>query len=269
MGYGLNGQQLAGIARRINIPYAIIDLNTNNVEKGKAQGEPIFFGDAANPYVLENLHVYQARVAVVAISDPPATKRVVTAIRAICNTVHIMVRTRFLYEGNRFLRLGASEVISEEFETSVEIFARVLHQYFVPEEEIYSYVEALRNENYEMLRPYFNHNQNLGLPDWHDMKVVSLRIETKDPQLINIPLSEARLRNRYGVSVMAIYRNDEVMRSIDPMLILKRTTWYMFLAAPRLSGNLERRQKLKTMVAFDFILTPRHPRSSVLILLYF
>lgn len=216
VGYGLNGQQLARIARQSNIPYAIIDINQENVERGKSQGEPVLFGDAANPYMLEHLHVYRARTAVVAISDPQATKRVVTAIRSICNTVHILVRTRFLYESHRFLKLGASEVISEEFETSVEIFARVLHQYFVPETDIHNYVEAIRSENYKMLRPYFNHNQNLGLPDWHNLKVVSLRVQTRDASIINRPLSESKLRNRFGVSVMAIYRNDELQRSIDP-----------------------------------------------------
>lgn len=237
IGYGLNGRHMADIARNAGIPYAIIDINTENVELGKSKGEPIFFGDASNPYMLEHLHVYKARVAVVAISDPPATRKVVSSIRSICNTVHIVVRSRFLNETNEYLKLGASEVISEEFETSVEIFTRVLHQYLVPEGDITNYVQGVRKENYEMLRPFFNGNANLGLPDWQDLKVVSLRIETDDEEIVGIPLSEARLRNRFGVSVMAIYRDDKVQKVVDPSAHLKKGDLVYVFGSPESIGK--------------------------------
>lgn len=237
IGYGLNGRHLADIARNAGIPYAIIDINTDNVELGKSKGEPIFFGDASNPYMLEHLHVYKARVAVVAISDPAATRKAVAAIRGICNTVHIVVRTRFLGETNEFLKLGASEVISEEFETSVEIFTRVLHQYLVPEGDITQYVQGVRKENYEMLRPFFNGNANLGLPDWQDLKVVSLRVETSDEEIVGLPLSEAKLRNRYGISVMAIYRNGEVQKVVDPDTHLEKGDLVYVFGSPESIGK--------------------------------
>lgn len=237
IGYGLNGRQMAQIAKHAGIPYAIIDINTENVEFGKSKGEPIFFGDASNPYMLEHLHVYRARVAVVAISDPPATRKVVSSIRDICNTVHILVRSRFLTETNEFLKLGASEVISEEFETSVEIFTRVLHQYLVPEDNIAKYVQAVRKENYEMIRPFFNGNANLGLPDWQDLKVASLRIETSSKEIVDIPLSEAKLRNRFGISVMAIYRDDEVIKVIDPNAHLEKGDLVYVFGSPEAIGK--------------------------------
>ena len=237
IGYGLNGRHMADIARNAGIPYAIIDINTDNIELGKSKGEPIFFGDASNPYMLEHLHVYKARVAVVAISDPPATRKVVSSIRSICNTVHIVVRSRFLNETNEYLKLGASEVISEEFETSVEIFTRVLHQYLVPEGDITNYVQGVRKENYEMLRPFFNGNANLGLPDWHDLKVVSLRVETKNETIVGIPLSEAKLRNRFGVSVMAIYRDDKVQKVVDPSAHLEKGDLVYVFGSPESIGK--------------------------------
>ncbi|WP_417608318.1 cation:proton antiporter [Owenweeksia hongkongensis] len=237
IGYGLNGRHLAEIARNAEIPYAIIDINTDNVELGKSKGEPIFFGDASNPYMLEHLHVYKARVAVVAISDPPATRKVVSSIRSICNTVHVIARTRFFGETNEYLKLGASEVISEEFETSVEIFTRVLHQYLVPEADITNYVQGVRKENYEMLRPFFNGNANLGLPDWQDLKVISIRVETSNEEIVGVPLSEAKLRNKYGISVMAIYRNDEVQKVVDPSAHLEKGDLVYVFGSPEAIGE--------------------------------
>ena len=237
IGYGLNGRHMADIARNAGIPYAIIDINTDNVELGKSKGEPIFFGDASNPYMLEHLHVYQARVAVVAISDPPATRKVVSSIRTICNTVHILVRSRFLNETSEFLRLGASEVISEEFETSVEIFTRVLHQYLVPEGDITNYVQGVRQENYEMLRPFFNGNANLGLPDWQDFKVISIRVQTSNKEIVGLPLSEAKLRNKFGISVMAIYREGEVQKVVDPSAHLEKGDLVYVFGSPEAIGE--------------------------------
>ncbi|MFZ6051400.1 cation:proton antiporter domain-containing protein [Halocola ammonii] len=221
IGYGLNGQHLADIAKEAEIPCAIVDINSQNVEVGRQKGHKVFFGDASNPYILDQLHIHRARVAVVAISDPPATKKVITSMRTICNTVHILVRSRFLSETETFLKLGASEVISEEFETSVEIFTRVLHQFLVPEENVHNYVQAVRKENYKMLRPYFAQNVNLGLPSWQDLKVVSLKIETSDESIVGLPLSEAKLRNRFGISVMAIYRDEEAHTIVDPTFELR------------------------------------------------
>lgn len=222
IGYGLNGQHMAEIADKAGIPCAIIDMNNRNVEMGKAKGHKIFYGDASNPYLLDQLNIHKARVAVVAISDPPATKKVVTSMRTICNTVHIIVRGRFLNETETFLKLGASEVISEEFETAIEIFSRVLHQFMVPEESIQDYVHAVRNENYRMLRPFFTQNENLDLPMWQDLKVVSLKVETTDDSIVGLPLSKAKLRNRFGISIIAIYRDGVAKTIIDPSYHLEK-----------------------------------------------
>ena len=73
-----------------------------------------------------------------------------------------------------------------------------------------------------MIRPFFNGNANLGLPDWQDLKVASIKVETSNKEIVNVPLSEAKLRNRFGISVMAIYRDDEVIKVIDPSAHLEK-----------------------------------------------
>ena len=47
---------------------------------------------------------------------------------------------------------GASLVIPEEFETSIEIFTAVLHEYHVPNNVIDAQVTVLRQERYSLLR---------------------------------------------------------------------------------------------------------------------
>ena len=48
--------------------------------------------------------------------------------------------------------LGADQVIPEEFETSIEIFSRVLHEYHVPGNIIANQIQMVRFGGYKMLR---------------------------------------------------------------------------------------------------------------------
>lgn len=152
VGYGLNGRNLARVLREVDIPHRILDLNPQASRTGRADGESIDFGDATRPAVLSGMGVERARVLVVAISDPSATSRVVANARRLNPDVYIIVRTRYVAEIPRLTRLGANEVIPEEFETSVEIFARVLQEYHVPRNVITLQVEMVRRESYGMLR---------------------------------------------------------------------------------------------------------------------
>ncbi len=152
VGYGLNGQNLARVLREVDIPHRILDLNPQVARRVRDVGEAIHFGDATRPSVLAGMGVAQARVLVVAISDPMATSRIVWHARRLNPDIYILVRTRYVAEIPRLTRLGANEVIPEEFETSVEIFARVLQEYHVPRNVISLQVELVRREGYSMLR---------------------------------------------------------------------------------------------------------------------
>jgi len=86
--------------------------------------------------------------------DPDATKRIVKACKSVREDIHLIVRTRYVAEVELFKSLGADEIIPEEFETSIEIFSRVLNRYNVPVNMIQRMIEEIRRNNYESLRNY-------------------------------------------------------------------------------------------------------------------
>ena len=215
IGYGVNGRNVAQAARFANIPYVIIEVNADTVKRERAKNEPILFGDATGHFILEHVHVYRARVAIVAISDPVATRAVISSIRSICPTVHVIVRTRFMHEVAEQLRLGASEVIPEEFETSVEIFSRLLHQYLVPQDEIEHFVQNIRSDNYEMLRPRETATRGMIPITLPNMNIASLRVQNRNEEVVERTMSESNIRSRYGVNVLAIQRDDEYLSHIE------------------------------------------------------
>src|SRR3989449_9142692 len=76
-GYGLNGRNLTAALRSIRAPYLIVELNAQTVQQARARGEPAFYGDATREEILRALGAERARMLVVAISDPAATRRMV------------------------------------------------------------------------------------------------------------------------------------------------------------------------------------------------
>ncbi len=151
-GFGMNGQNLARALRATHLPYAVVDLNESKIRELRAAGEPAFFGDVSKPEILERVGIGRARMLVLAISDPLATRRAVAVARRINPALFLLVRTRYLVDVDDLAALGASAVIPEEFETSVEIFSRVLREYHVPSHVIQQQEEIVRGGAYRILR---------------------------------------------------------------------------------------------------------------------
>jgi K+:H+ antiporter len=151
-GYGLNGRNLARVLKEVKIPYVILDLHAETVRHGRSHGEPLYYGDATQSEVLRQMQIKDARVLVLAVSDPFAARRAIQVARHASPQIHIVVRTRYVTEVDELLRLGANVVVPEEFETSLEIFDLVLQQYQVPARQIARKKEEVRRAGYAKLR---------------------------------------------------------------------------------------------------------------------
>jgi CPA2 family monovalent cation:H+ antiporter-2 len=152
VGYGLNGRNLARALRAAGIPYAILDSNGQKVRDARMDREPIFFGDGTRGEVLERVGIHRARMVVFAIASHQDEKRGIVVARHHNANAHIVARTRYVSDIEELYALGANEVVPEEFETSLEIFARVLRRYGVSESRIREQAEEARGDHYELLR---------------------------------------------------------------------------------------------------------------------
>jgi CPA2 family monovalent cation:H+ antiporter-2 len=212
IGYGINGRNVARAAKVAGIPYIIIEMNPETVRKEKSQGVPIYYGDATSDAVLLHAYIQKARVLVVAIPDIVATRRVIEVARKLNPLVHIIARTRFFQEMAPLYELGASEVIPEEFETSVEIFTRVLLKYLVSSEKIEHFIAEVRSDGYQMFRSISKEHPLLtdlkvALPD---IQINTLSINPRST-VTGKTLSEIDLRKKFGVTLLAIRRGTEIL----------------------------------------------------------
>ncbi len=152
VGFGLNGKNLARTLKEAGIQYVVVEINPDTVARYSAEGENILYGDITRKEINYAVNMSKARVAVLAISDPSSTQIAIKVIKSINSKVHIIARTRYISEIEPLLKLGADEVIPEEFETSLQIFSKVMRQYHVPINIIMRQVALLRGESYSMMR---------------------------------------------------------------------------------------------------------------------
>ncbi len=217
VGYGLNGQNLSRVLKEVGIPYRILEMDPDLVSEARAAGEPITFGDGTRPGVLQKMGIGKARILVIAISDPVATSHVVSQVRRLRHDLYIIVRTRYVAEIDRLYALGANQVIPEEFETSVEIFARVLQEYHLPRNVISLQVDLIRKEHYGTLRGLRLQGKRL---DELSQFLVGTTTDTllilEGSPAVGQTLAGLEVRRKSGVNVIAVVRSGQSFHNPSP-----------------------------------------------------
>jgi monovalent cation:H+ antiporter-2, CPA2 family len=231
-GYGVNGQNLTRALSATRVPYAILEMNPETVRAARGRGEPIHYGDCTRAPVLEGLGIARAKMYVVAISDAASTRQSVSLARSLNPNVYILVRTRFVAEMAELRKLGADEVIPEEFETSIEIFARVLHRFDVPRNVVLDLMSNIRTGMYEMLRTPNggSHSTSTGADRMAGLDVERLLVKDDAP-VVGRSLSEIQLRNVTGASVLAVQRGEHLITNPPADFRLKSQDVLVLLGA--------------------------------------
>jgi CPA2 family monovalent cation:H+ antiporter-2 len=233
VGFGFNGRNLATVLKASGIPYVVLEMNAATVLEQRTAGEPIYYGDGTNVHLLEKLGIGRARILVVAISDAASTRNVVATARRVNPKLRIIVRTRYLAEVDDLAELGADEVIPEEFETSVEVFSRVLHRFNVPRNIISDHIEAVRKDEYRAFRTHRLPVKSVG--DRREMMdhMDSVTYLVKEHAVLaGHTLRELELRARSGATVMAYQRGEEVVQNPGADYVVREGDVLLLVGTP-------------------------------------
>ncbi len=230
VGYGLNGRNVSRAARFAGIPYSIIDINPDTVRSERNKGEIIHYGDAGEEEILSHANVEEAMILVSTLPMAGDSKRIIRAARKLNPHIHIIIRSRFVRDMKEMFELGADEVIPEEFETSVEIFTRVMAKYLVPHEEIEKLVAEVRSDGYQMFRSLSTANtEQQALPVIvPEVEIQSLHV-CHNSRAIGKAIGDLKISKIDGLTLLAISHAGEVRPKPARHFVLEENDILFFL----------------------------------------
>lgn len=210
IGYGIAGRLVARALKTIGIRRVILELNAENVRRGRAAGDPVYYADATSPEALGHAHVERARCVVVMINDPAATDRVVDAVRRQVPGVPVVVRTRYLADQTRLLRLGANRTVVEEVEGGVEVLTQVMRELDIPRNVIEAEIDVAREATKEAVRTHtVPRNRWTETSALSSLKVETVLVVEGSPGAART-LRDLELRASTGASVIAVQRGEQL-----------------------------------------------------------
>jgi len=209
VGYGTTGQAIARVLRETGIPFAAVDMAAEIVTQARNEGMPVRFGDASRRAVLQDLGAARARAAVVTVGDPTATRRIVSLIRQMNADIRILARVERVAEIDELERLGADEVIPSEFETSIELFVRLLVHLGVPRHVVRIQEGIIRLGHYQALRGLGSSEEVMAKTQQLIAGGIleSARVMEGSPAC-GRTLGELDVRSRTGATVLSVVRGE-------------------------------------------------------------
>lgn len=207
---------LATMAHHIKMPCISIVFDPAAVKKRQEKGETLIYGDAINDPILKKAHVDTAEVVVISVGDLIASMAIVEKVRHMNSHAAILVRTKHVEDIEELYRLGATQVIPEEFETAIEIFERVLTKYLLPQSEIRQIIGRIRKDNYGVFRDSSKKPSRFSImKDLPNIEIAALKVR-EDSLLVGKTLAETDFRNKVGATVVAIKRGDDIIENPGP-----------------------------------------------------
>lgn len=206
VGFGLAGRVVAGALLAAGEKCVVLELNADNVRRGRAMGLPVYYGDATSVEALHHAHIEHARLAVLLTNDPQALFRIIGAVRQVVPELPILSRVRYLTESAPLLAAGATQVMAEEVEGAVEIISRVLGQLDVPRNVIHEQLRAARSGTQASERRTTLPRRRLAdVKHLDDLKVESVRVRAGAAADGRSAVS-LNLRVRTGATVVGLHR---------------------------------------------------------------
>ncbi|PYO06505.1 MAG: hypothetical protein DMD75_24085 [Candidatus Rokuibacteriota bacterium] len=196
-GFGRVGSAIGEALETFNIPYMVIETDPDIVKSLRARNVPAVFGDAAQRVILAAAQADQAALVILAIPENDRARQAVRRIRSFNPTVQILARVHDLAWRARLMEAGAAEVIQPEEEAASTLIRHALERLSLPRERVLAYLNRFRGA---MERAKAEAEEvGAGLPQ---LREVSLR----GGNLVGQSLGEARVRERFGVTVVAVTR---------------------------------------------------------------
>lgn len=150
-GYGRVGHTIAVLLQHSGIDFIVFEADPKRVAIAKSNGHRALYGDISDAELLNAVHAERAALVVLAIDDPVAASQAVRLLKGLYPQVPVIARARDLEESSKLLEAGALQAYPEIIEASLRLGATALHMMSVPEDDIETIIQDVRDWDYQVV----------------------------------------------------------------------------------------------------------------------
>src|SRR5712691_3973039 len=194
-GFGRVGSEIGTALDTFRAPYVVIEVDPDIVETLRTRGIFCLFGDATHERILQQANTQSASLVILTLPEGNKNQVVIRNIRRQNSTVRILARAQTRSDHEALLQAGASEIIQPELEASATMIRHALDYLKLPADQTSPYLERFR-EAVGAAEAVPSVAQ-APLPNVYEFEV-------DGSAFVDQSLREARIRERFGVTVVAL-----------------------------------------------------------------
>jgi monovalent cation:proton antiporter-2 (CPA2) family protein len=147
-GFGRVGARVGALLGEAGVSYIALDMKQERVKAARAQGFPVFFGDASQVKVLQAAGAERAKMLVIALEEPEKVDRLVLLTRLAYPDMPIHARARDRQHCADLINEGATTTVSETLEISLRLTEETLLGSGVDRVEVTRVINEFRDDYY-------------------------------------------------------------------------------------------------------------------------
>ena len=217
VGGGVVGQYVARVLKTFEIPHTVVETDYKTVTQMRDNNVAVVFGDASRLTILAAAGLQHARLAVITTTNDNILPSIVGEIKNVRRDIPIVVRVEEVEDIDTLSSLTVDEIVQPQLEVGLEMVRQSLLSLNIDESRVFTLLGQLRAERYEPMKPK-NHHPS---PDPR-LAATSKFLEflwmevTQESEFANLPLEDCRMRERFGISIVAIIRDGEYFPTPKP-----------------------------------------------------
>ena len=220
IGKDASSLKLSKMAQNSNIQHVSIIFDPLTAKEKMDGGDTVVYGDAVNEPILMKAHVDTADVVVVSVGSLIPCMAIIEKVRSINKKVYIIARSKYIANVKQLYEIGADQVLPEKFEIAIDLFNRILVNKLYPQREVNRILNHIRSENLGVYTEMDIVNQPTIMDELPNMNITAIKVDSNS-LLDGKTLAESQLRNKTGVTLLAIKRGDEIIEHPSPTTIFQ------------------------------------------------
>jgi len=216
-GFGRVGQNLARVLEKQGFEYIALDMDPKRVRAARLAGNPVIYGDGAQPEILELVGLEHCSVLVITFADPQVSLGIIKAVRELRRNLPVLVRTQDDSRLDELQKAGATEVVPETLEASLMLASHLLLLLKLPVSRVLRTIGDIRNNRYAMLQQLFRTDEPKHLHET-GLQKEELHAVVLPPgaHAVGKTVAEMDLRKRADATITGIRRDGILGEQPEP-----------------------------------------------------